>query len=120
MFYCHRDASVVSYELRSLVLSTNLTSLSASDDNMLKNLEMFDKLSLRFSHRVLFIKDVTATNEICMWTFYGRGQKVAEVCCTSIVYATDKKHTKVRQRAGESVKCSVTRYCGKGSKSPDN
>ncbi|XP_043234728.1 BTB/POZ domain-containing adapter for CUL3-mediated RhoA degradation protein 2-like [Amphibalanus amphitrite] len=68
---------------------------SASDDNMLKNLEMFDKLSLRFSHRVLFIKDVTATNEICMWTFYGRGQKVAEVCCTSIVYATDKKHTKV-------------------------
>ena len=63
---------------------------------MLKNLEMFDKLSLRFSHRVLFIKDVTATNEICMWTFYGRGQKVAEVCCTSIVYATDKKHTKVQ------------------------
>ena len=30
----------------------------ASDDNLLKNIELFDKLSLRFSNRVLFIKDV--------------------------------------------------------------
>lgn len=67
----------------------------ASDDNMLKNLELFDKLCLRFSHRILFIKNVTAATEICMWTYYGCGQKAAEVCCTSIVYATDKKHTKV-------------------------
>ena len=28
----------------------------ASDDNLLKNIELFDKLSLRFSNRVLFIK----------------------------------------------------------------
>ncbi len=28
----------------------------ASDDNILKNVELFDKLSLRFSNRVLFIK----------------------------------------------------------------
>ena len=27
--------------------------------------------------------------------FYGNGKKVTEVCCTSIVYATERKHTKV-------------------------
>uniref|UniRef100_A0A915JRN6 BTB domain-containing protein n=1 Tax=Romanomermis culicivorax TaxID=13658 RepID=A0A915JRN6_ROMCU len=69
---------------------------SQSDDNLLKNLELFDKLIMRFHERVLFIKDVGAANEVCSWTFYGHGQKVTEVCCTSIVYATDKKHTKVR------------------------
>lgn len=66
-----------------------------SDDNLLKNIELFDKLSLRFSGRILFIKDVIGSNEICCWSFFGNGRKVAEVCCTSIVYATDKKHTKV-------------------------
>ncbi|XP_031629883.1 BTB/POZ domain-containing adapter for CUL3-mediated RhoA degradation protein 3 [Contarinia nasturtii] len=66
-----------------------------SDDNLLKNIELFDKLSLRFSGRILFVKDVIGSNEICCWSFYGNGRKVAEVCCTSIVYATDKKHTKV-------------------------
>lgn len=67
----------------------------ASDDNILKNIELFDKLSLRFSNRVLFIKDVIGSNEICCWSFYGHGRKIAEVCCTAIVYATDRKNTKV-------------------------
>lgn len=69
---------------------------SNSDDNMLKNIELFDKLSLRFNGRVLFIKDVIG-DEICCWSFYGQGRKIAEVCCTSIVYATEKKQTKVRR-----------------------
>ncbi|OWK14381.1 hypothetical protein Celaphus_00000208 [Cervus elaphus hippelaphus] len=60
---------------------------------MLKNIELFDKLSLRFNGRVLFIKDVIG-DEICCWSFYGQGRKIAEVCCTSIVYATEKKQTK--------------------------
>lgn len=68
---------------------------STSDDNLLKNLELFDRLSLRFSSRVLFIKDVIGTNEICLWSFYGHGKMLTEVCCTAIVYATDRKHTKV-------------------------
>ena len=68
---------------------------AASDDNLLKNLELFDKLALRFSGRVLFIKDVIGSNEICCWSFYGHGNKVAELSTSSIVYATDKKHTKV-------------------------
>ncbi|XP_013420735.1 BTB/POZ domain-containing adapter for CUL3-mediated RhoA degradation protein 3 [Lingula anatina] len=68
---------------------------SHSDDNLLRNLELFDKLSLRFNGRVLFVKDVIGSNEICCWSFYGHGSKIAEVCCTSIVYGTDKKHTKV-------------------------
>ncbi|XP_074594293.1 BTB/POZ domain-containing adapter for CUL3-mediated RhoA degradation protein 3 [Brevipalpus obovatus] len=67
---------------------------SASDDNFMKNLELFDKLCLRFSGKMLFIKDVIG-NEICCWSFHGHGKKVAEICCHSIVYATDKKHTKV-------------------------
>ncbi|CAD5113301.1 DgyrCDS2479 [Dimorphilus gyrociliatus] len=70
-----------------------------SDDNLLRNLEMFDKLAVKFHHRILFIKDINSnpsdTNEICTWYFYGHGKKHAEVCCTSIVYGTDKKHTKV-------------------------
>ncbi|KAB0394466.1 hypothetical protein E2I00_014487, partial [Balaenoptera physalus] len=72
---------------------------SNSDDNMLKNIELFDKLSLRFNGRVLFIKDVIG-DEICCWSFYGQGRKIAEVCCTSIVYATEKKQTKVRASRG--------------------
>ncbi|XP_028563745.1 BTB/POZ domain-containing adapter for CUL3-mediated RhoA degradation protein 2 [Podarcis muralis] len=67
---------------------------STSDDNLLKNIELFDKLSLSFNGRVLFIKDVIG-DEICCWSFYGQGRKLAEVCCTSIVYATEKKQTKV-------------------------
>ncbi|XP_038615150.1 BTB/POZ domain-containing adapter for CUL3-mediated RhoA degradation protein 2 [Tachyglossus aculeatus] len=67
---------------------------SNSDDHLLKNIELFDKLSLRFNGRVRFIKDVIG-DEICCWSFYGQGRKLAEVCCTSIVYATEKKQTKV-------------------------
>ena len=44
---------------------------------------------------MLFIKDVIGSNEICCWSFYGHGKKIAEVCCTAIVYATDRKNTKV-------------------------
>lgn len=74
--------------------------LSTSDDNLLKNIELFDKLALRFHGRLLFLKDVLG-DEICCWSFYGQGRKIAEVCCTSIVYATEKKQTKVR-RGSES------------------
>ncbi|XP_055355897.1 BTB/POZ domain-containing adapter for CUL3-mediated RhoA degradation protein 3-like [Paramacrobiotus metropolitanus] len=66
-----------------------------SDDNLLKSIELFDKLSLRFNGRILFLKDVISNAEICCWSFFGHGKKVAEVCCTSIVYASDRKHTKV-------------------------
>ena len=50
---------------------------------------------MRFYQRILFIKNVIGSGEICCWTFYGNGKKVAEICCTSIVYATERKHTKV-------------------------
>lgn len=84
-------------------LPYHLLFCSNSDDNMLKNIELFDKLSLRFNGRVLFIKDVIG-DEICCWSFYGQGRKIAEVCCTSIVYATEKKQTKVRACRG---RCQV-------------
>ncbi|KAK7882212.1 hypothetical protein WMY93_028386 [Mugilogobius chulae] len=67
---------------------------SNSDDHLLKNIELFERLSLSFSSRVLFIKNVIG-DEICCWSFYGQGRKLSEVCCTSIVYSTEKKHTKV-------------------------
>lgn len=73
---------------------------SNSDDNLLKNIELFDKLVLRFNGRVLFVKDVLG-DEICCWSFYGEGRKIAEVCCTSIVYATEKKQTKVSVMWGD-------------------
>ena len=68
---------------------------SNSDDNLLKNIELFDKLSVRFCSRIKFIKDIVGRGEICCWAFYGHARKVAEVCCESIVYATDRKHTKI-------------------------
>jgi len=66
-----------------------------SDDNLLKNIELFDKLSVRFCGRVKFMKDIVGRGEICCWAFYGHAKKIAEVCCESIVYATDRKHTKI-------------------------
>lgn len=71
------------------------TEHSNSDDNLLKNIELFDKLSVRFGSRVKFMKDIVGRGEICCWSFFGRGNKVSEVCCESIVYATDCKHTKI-------------------------
>lgn len=65
------------------------------DDNLLKNLELFDKFFLRFNRRVLFIKDVIGSNEICCWLFFGYGLKILEVCCILIVYGIDKKYIKV-------------------------
>lgn len=79
---------------RSFTSCLSLFVTSNSDDNLLKNIELFDKLVLRFNGRVLFVKDVLG-DEICCWSFYGEGRKIAEVCCTSIVYATEKKQTKV-------------------------
>lgn len=66
-----------------------------SDDNLLKNIELFDKLSVRFRNRIKFMKDIVGRGEICCWAFYGDGKKITEVCCESIVYATDRKHTKI-------------------------
>ncbi|CAD6188645.1 unnamed protein product [Caenorhabditis auriculariae] len=67
-----------------------------SDDNLLKNLELFERLALKFHDRILFIKDMgTHSSEICQWRFYGQSALRAGVCCTSIVYATDRKQTKV-------------------------
>ncbi|KAF7465270.1 hypothetical protein GHT09_004858 [Marmota monax] len=79
---------------------------SNSEDHLLKNIQLFDKLSLRFSGRVLFIKDVIG-DEICCWSFYGQGRKLAEVCCThSIVYATEKKQTKATSRSRSQASSS--------------
>lgn len=66
-----------------------------SDDNLLKNIELFERMSIKFKNRIMFIKDTTSTEEICCWYFHGSGRKLAEVCCTSIVYTTEKKQTKV-------------------------
>lgn len=68
--------------------------ISNFDDNMLKNIELFDKLFLCFNGWVLFIKDVIG-DEICCWLFYGQGWKIVEVCCIFIVYVIEKKQIKV-------------------------
>lgn len=58
-----------------LLFSFNFN-FSQSDENILKNLELFDKLCLRFNGRILFLKDIIANDEICCWMFYGNGKKV--------------------------------------------
>uniref|UniRef100_A0A1I8AF14 BTB domain-containing protein n=1 Tax=Steinernema glaseri TaxID=37863 RepID=A0A1I8AF14_9BILA len=67
-----------------------------SDDNLMKNLELFDRLVVKFSERALFVKDTGADSpEICQWTFYESGVNKAEISCCSIVYAPEKKTIKV-------------------------
>ncbi|KAL1243133.1 BTB/POZ domain-containing adapter for CUL3-mediated RhoA degradation protein [Trichinella spiralis] len=73
---------------------------AATDANLLKNLELFDKLALRFKDRILFIKDVGLSNEICSWSFYTSSQKEVQVSCTtasgsSHALAIDKRQTLV-------------------------
>lgn len=68
---------------------------NTSDDNLLKNIELFERMAIKFKNRIIFIKDTTSNEEICCWYFHGGGKKLAEVCCTSIVYTTEKKQTKV-------------------------
>lgn len=63
---------------------------------MLKNIELFERMAIKFKNRIMFIKDTLSNEEICCWYFHGGGRKLAEVCCTSIVYTTEKKQTKVR------------------------
>ena len=68
---------------------------NTSDDNLLKNIELFERMAIKFKNRIMFIKDTTSNEEICCWYFHGNGKKLTEVCCTSIVYTTEKKQTKV-------------------------
>ncbi|KAG8508898.1 BTB/POZ domain-containing adapter for CUL3-mediated RhoA degradation protein 3, partial [Galemys pyrenaicus] len=67
---------------------------SSSDDKLLKNLELFDQLSLRYNGRILFMKAVTG-DEVCCWSFYAHGCKTAKVCCAPVTCASGKKETKV-------------------------
>ena len=73
---------------------------------------MFDKLSVRFNGRVIFVKDVIGGNEeICCWSFYGHSRKVGEISCTSIMYTSEKKQTKVSGSKGKRghVDCQSSR-----------
>lgn len=71
-----------------------------SDENFLRNQELFDKLLVRFNssknNNVVFIKNIgIGSSEMCQWTFYGNGNRKVEISCTSIVYTPEKKQTKV-------------------------
>eukprot|EP00042_Codosiga_hollandica_P031427 m.191337 g.191337 ORF g.191337 m.191337 type:complete len:290 (+) comp53638_c0_seq1:132-1001(+) len=69
---------------------------TASDDALLRNIELFDKLSMKFSERVLYAKDVSSkTDHICTWFFFGHGKLLAEISCASIVYSSERKLTKI-------------------------
>ena len=63
--------------------------------NFFLKISCFERMAIKFKNRIMFIKDTTSTEEICCWYFHGNGKKMAEVCCTSIVYTTEKKQTKV-------------------------
>nr|KAF6311836.1 potassium channel tetramerization domain containing 10 [Pipistrellus kuhlii]KAF6403561.1 potassium channel tetramerization domain containing 10 [Molossus molossus] len=83
---------------------------------------LYNRSNNKYSYtRVLFIKDVIG-DEICCWSFYGQGRKIAEVCCTSIVYATEKKQTKVEfpeARIYEET-LNILLYEAQDGRGPDN
>ena len=66
-----------------------------SDDMLLKNIELFDKLTKRFHIRIAFAKDTVVSDDICCWHFYGQGRKTAQINCTTIVYAMEKKQIRI-------------------------
>ncbi|KAL7672566.1 hypothetical protein ACOME3_007451 [Neoechinorhynchus agilis] len=68
---------------------------STSDEMLMRNMELFDRLSLKLNKRLIFIKEVTGSEEICCWSFFAFGQKLTDISCTSIVYSTERKQNKV-------------------------
>uniref|UniRef100_A0A8C8J8U5 BTB domain-containing protein n=1 Tax=Oncorhynchus tshawytscha TaxID=74940 RepID=A0A8C8J8U5_ONCTS len=54
-----------------------------------------NKPTVKLLHNKTVLNKDVIGDEICCWSLYGQGRKIAEVCCTSIVYATEKKQTKV-------------------------
>ncbi|KAG8508687.1 BTB/POZ domain-containing adapter for CUL3-mediated RhoA degradation protein 3, partial [Galemys pyrenaicus] len=90
---------------------------SNSEDNLLKNLELFDQLSLRYNRRILFIKDVTG-NE----SFYANGCKIARVCCVPITCNNGRNETKVEfpeTRIYEEIR-NILRLEPRDGRGPDN
>merc|ERR1719201_122637 len=76
--------------------NNRFTYKSGGEDALLKNIELFDKLATRFRGRVLYTKDCCGRGgDICTWYFYGRGQLLAEICCTALVYSSDRKQIKI-------------------------
>uniref|UniRef100_A0A4W5Q6S9 Potassium channel tetramerization domain containing 10 n=1 Tax=Hucho hucho TaxID=62062 RepID=A0A4W5Q6S9_9TELE len=116
---CH--AALENKDMYEPFCKVPLVTSSKEEQRLISTSKLFDKLSLRFNGRVLFIKDVIG-DEICCWSFYGQGRKIAEVCCTSIVYATEKKQTKVEfpeARIYEET-LNILLYESQDGRGPDN
>uniref|UniRef100_A0A8C7KE25 Potassium channel tetramerization domain containing 10 n=1 Tax=Oncorhynchus kisutch TaxID=8019 RepID=A0A8C7KE25_ONCKI len=67
---------------------------SSKEDHRLIATSNKPTVKLLHNKSTVLNKDVIG-DEICCWSLYGQCRKIAEVCCTSIVYATEKKQTKV-------------------------
>ncbi|CAB3402788.1 unnamed protein product [Caenorhabditis bovis] len=95
-----------------------------ADDHFMKNLELFERLAVKFHHRIFFVKDNGYDSpEVCQWQFYGDGVLRGQVCCTSIVYAPDRKQTKmihaIARRTLSNCRGIVSRLSSTFSKLPE-
>jgi len=94
-----------------------------SVDTLLCNIELFDKLSSQHHNRLCFIRDLSGRNEICCWTFYGGGKKLSEISCTSIMYATERKQTKIEfpeaKILEETLNCTLYQNSSDNSENQD-
>uniref|UniRef100_A0A8D2CMX1 Potassium channel tetramerization domain containing 10 n=1 Tax=Sciurus vulgaris TaxID=55149 RepID=A0A8D2CMX1_SCIVU len=110
--FCKVPVITSSKEEQKLIATSNKPSVKL----------LYNRSNNKYSYtRVLFIKDVIG-DEICCWSFYGQGRKIAEVCCTSIVYATEKKQTKVEfpeARIYEET-LNILLYEAQDGRGPDN
>ncbi|EGD75616.1 potassium channel tetramerisation domain containing 13 [Salpingoeca rosetta] len=69
---------------------------ATATEAFLRHIELFDKLASKFHGRILYAKDVSGRNgRICTWSFFGKGRFITEVNCASIVYAPDRRQTKI-------------------------
>eukprot|EP00049_Salpingoeca_infusionum_P013480 m.251754 g.251754 ORF g.251754 m.251754 type:complete len:289 (-) comp15461_c0_seq1:2059-2925(-) len=82
----------------SLNRSNNRFSYTApSHDILLKHIELFDKLCVKFRGRIRYARDISGRDgSVVSWLFCGKGKCVASINCTFIVHAAqDRKHTKI-------------------------
>ncbi|XP_053213237.1 BTB/POZ domain-containing adapter for CUL3-mediated RhoA degradation protein 3-like [Panonychus citri] len=56
---------------------------NSSELHFLKNRELFAKLCLKCSSRIIFIQDEQPIDLVCCWSFYHNGEKVSDINCAS-------------------------------------
>ncbi|XP_053211202.1 BTB/POZ domain-containing adapter for CUL3-mediated RhoA degradation protein 3-like [Panonychus citri] len=84
-----KEAKFIANSKKPIVkLSTNRPVNDGYDEelelNLLRNRELFEKLCLKCSPRIIFVLNKKTTNQVCCWSFYNDGEKILDVNCAPL------------------------------------